>query len=70
MKDSYIQTNSSSPRDPIFAEDNPGHNSRYLQCATARNPRDDVLHRATDDEIHAEEFNIVSSTFNLARDRR
>jgi len=35
MKDSCIQTNFSRPY--FRRRYNPGHNSRYLQCATARN---------------------------------
>lgn len=66
MKDSCIQTNSSS-RDLIFAEDNPD-TILVIFNVQRRGIGDGVLHRAADDEIHAEEFNIVSSTFNLARD--
>lgn len=68
MKDSCIQTNSSS-RDPIFAKTIPD-TILVIFNVQRRGISDGVLHRAVDDEIHAEEFNIVSSTFNLARARR
>lgn len=69
MKDSYIQTKSSS-RDSIFAEDNPGQDSRYLRNAQRCGILVTTLHRdekgkereskiGKNGEIHAEEFNIV-----------
>lgn len=67
MKDSYIQTNSSS-RYTLFSLKTIQDTILVIFNVQRRGISDGVLHRAADDEIHAEEFNIVSSTFNLARD--